>query len=61
MWRVTVSTFGFIINSEHESLQACIEEIHDYWKVIGFDNIDWYRIEEYYDNKWYQRGFLKMA
>lgn len=61
MWRVTTSIFGFVIDSEHDSLQACIEEIHRQWELMGFDNMDWYRVEEYYDNKWYQRGFLKIA
>ena len=60
MWRITTSIFGFVIDSTYDSLQGCIDELHRQWNMMGFDNMDWYLIEEFFDNKWFKRGFQKM-
>ena len=60
MWRVTTSIFGFVFDFSFNYLQECIDELHRQWAMMGFGNMNWYRIEEFFDGKWYQRGFQKM-
>ena len=60
MWRVSTCVFGLIRSFDFFSLQECLDEIKRQWSVVGIENMEWYRIEEFFEGKWRQRGFVKM-
>lgn len=60
MWRVSTCIFGLVCGSDLSSLQECLDEVKRQWSIVGIENMDWYRIEEFFDGKWYQRGFVRM-
>ena len=60
MWRVSTCVFGLVCSSDFSSLQECLDEIKRQWDIVGIENMEWYRIKEFFEDKWYQRGFVKM-
>ena len=60
MWRVSTCVFGLVCGSNFSSLQECLDEVKRQWCIVGIENMEWYRVEEFFDGKWYQRGFVKM-